>query len=232
MDKMLTVQIWSDVICPWCWIAERRLQQALAKFPHRAQVNVVHRAYRIKLHEARRPVEEMLAEKLGSRGDPLQFLSQIEAVAARDGLDYHLAGTCVGDTTDAHRVVKLARKFGVQSSLLEMLYRGYFTQHEDLLDRRTLLRLAQDAGIEGVAVEALFEGDDFLGEVEDDQREALQRGITGVPYFLFGESTFVGGAETETTLASTLALAWGASGVLPKVSTDAPACGADGCTIP
>jgi predicted DsbA family dithiol-disulfide isomerase len=86
MEKKLTVQVWSDVICPWCWIAERSFQQALAKFAHRSEVDIVHRAYRLRLGETRRPVEEMLAKKFGTQVDPLQFLSQMEAVAAQDGL--------------------------------------------------------------------------------------------------------------------------------------------------
>jgi predicted DsbA family dithiol-disulfide isomerase len=232
MEKILTVQVWSDVICPWCWIAEHRFQQALAKFAHRSQVDVVHRAYRLKLGEARHPVEEMLMKKFGPRVNPLQFLSQMEGAAAQDGLDYHLAGTWVGDTTDAHRVVKLARKYGLQSSLLEIFYKGYLSEHEDLLDRGTLVRLAQTAGLEASTLEALFAGDDFLAEVESDQREAMQRRISGVPYFLFGEKTSLSGAQPENILASTLAHAWKTESVLPEQSTDAQVCGLEGCTIP
>ena len=232
MEEKLTVQVWSDVICPWCWIAERRFEQALAKFAHRSEVDIVHRAYRLKLGEARRPVEEMLAKKFGPHVNPLQFLSQMEGVAAQDGLAYHLAGTWVGDTLDAHRVLKLAQKYGIEHPVLETFYKGYFSEHEDLLDRGTLVRLAQTAGLEASTLEALFAGDDFLAEVESDQREAMQRRISGVPYFLFGEKTSLSGAQPESILASTLAHAWKRESVLPEQSTDAQVCGPDGCTIP
>jgi predicted DsbA family dithiol-disulfide isomerase len=232
MEKKLTVQVWSDVICPWCWIAERRFQQALAKFAHRSEVDIVHRAYRLKLGEARRPVEETLAKKFGPQVNPLQFLSQMEAVAAEDGLAYDLAGTWVGDTLDAHRVLKLARKYGIEHHVFETFYRGYFSEHQDLLDKGTLVRLAQGAGLEASRVEALFAGDDFLAEVESDQREAEQRGIMGVPYFLFGEKTSLKGAQPEDIMASTLARVWETESALPEQSTDAQLCGAEGCTIP
>jgi predicted DsbA family dithiol-disulfide isomerase len=232
MEKKLTVQVWSDVICPWCWIAERRFQQALVKFAHRSQVDIVHRAYRLKFGEARRPVEEMLAKKFGPHVNPLQFLSQMEAVAAQDGLAYRLAGTCVGDTLDAHRVLKLAQKYGIEHPVLETFYRGYFSEHEDLLEKGTLVRLAQSAGLETSTVEALFAGDDFLAKIESDQSEAAQRGIMGVPYFLFGEKTSLKGAQPEDLMASTLARAWETESVLPEQSTDVHFCGPEGCTIP
>jgi predicted DsbA family dithiol-disulfide isomerase len=230
MEPVLKVQIWSDLICPWCWIAEQRFERALSRFPHIDKVDVVFRAFRLMPGAAPSAVEETLAKKYG--GDPRKLLSKMEEIAAEDGLIYRLSGTLVGDTLDAHRVVKLAQSLGMQKSVLEKLYKSYFTDQASLFDRSTLITRAVEAGLDTQTVTTMLGGDDFVEDVHLDQSEAERRGIRGVPYFLFGDQTPLSGGQPEEAFATALAQAWQTSSSISANLTEAEVCGPDGCTVP
>lgn len=131
----LTVEIWSDLICPWCWIGKRRFDEALARFAHADRVDVALRAYRLMPGQPVEPVEAMLAGKYRmSPAQVDQMLRQVTDAAASVGLHYDLPGTLVGDTLDGHRLVKLAEATGRAHTLTERLYRAYFCEHGSLFE--------------------------------------------------------------------------------------------------
>ena len=143
----LTVEIWSDLICPWCWIGKRRFDEALAAFAHADRVDVALRAYRLMPGQPVEPVEAMLAGKYRmSPAQVDQMLRQVSDAAASVGLRYDLPGTLVGDTLDGHRLVKLAEATGRAHALTERLYRAYFCEHGSLFDHAELTELAVEAG--------------------------------------------------------------------------------------
>lgn len=229
----LTVEIWSDLICPWCWIGKRRFDEALAAFAHAGQVEVVLRAYRLMPGHPVEPVEAMLAGKYRmSSAQVDQMLRQVTDAAASVGLDYDLPGTLAGDTLDAHRLVKLAEATGRAHALTERLYRAYFCEHGSLFDHAALLDFAVEAGLERSAAEAVLGSNAYRAEVEADIARAEQIGGRGVPLFVFGGRYAVSGAQPADMFAQALDQAWRDGGIVELTGGDAAACGPDGCELP
>ncbi|HEF4732860.1 DsbA family oxidoreductase [Burkholderia multivorans] len=228
----LTVEIWSDLICPWCWIGKRRFDEALAAFAHADGVDVALRAYRLMPGQPVEPVEAMLAAKYRMSASQVdQMLRQVTDAAASVGLRYDLPGTLVGDTLDAHRLVKLAEATGRAHALTERLYRAYFCEHGSLFDHTALADFAVEAGLERAAVEAALRGDAYRDEVEADGARAAQIGGRGVPLFVFGGRYAVSGAQPADVFAQALEQAW-RDGVVESGGDAAAACGPDGCALP
>ncbi|MBU9628531.1 DsbA family oxidoreductase [Burkholderia multivorans] len=228
----LTVEIWSDLICPWCWIGKRRFDEALAAFAHADRVDVALRAYRLMPGQSVEPVEAMLASKYRmSAAQVDQMLRQVTDAAASVGLRYDLPGTLVGDTLDAHRLVKLAEATGRAHALTERLYRAYFCEHGSLFEHTALADFAVEAGLERAAVEAALRGDAYRDEVEADGARAAQIGGRGVPLFVFGGRYAVSGAQPADVFAQALEEAW-RDGVVEAGGDAAAACGPDGCALP
>ncbi|PRE85943.1 DsbA family oxidoreductase [Burkholderia multivorans] len=228
----LTVEIWSDLICPWCWIGKRRFDEALAAFAHADRVDVALRAYRLMPGQSVEPVEAMLASKYRmSAAQVDQMLRQVTDAAASVGLRYDLPGTLVGDTLDAHRLVKLAEATGRAHALTERLYRAYFCEHGSLFDHTALADFAVEAGLERAAVEAALRGDAYRDEVEADGARAAQIGGRGVPLFVLGGRYAVSGAQPADVFAQALEQAW-RDGVVESGGDAAAACGPDGCALP
>ncbi|WP_175701914.1 DsbA family oxidoreductase [Burkholderia ambifaria] len=229
----LTVEIWSDLICPWCWIGKRRFDEALAAFAHAGHVDVVLRAYRLMPGQPVEPVEAMLAGKYQmSPAQVDQMLRQVTDAAASVGLRYDLPGTSVGDTLDAHRLVKLAEATGRAHALTERLYRAYFCEHGSLFDHAALSDFAVEAGLDRSAVEAVLRSDAYRDEVEADIAQAAQIGGRGVPLFVFGGRYAVSGAQPADVFAQALEQAWRDGAIVELAGDDAAACGPDGCELP
>ncbi|MBR8140788.1 DsbA family oxidoreductase [Burkholderia vietnamiensis] len=231
--QTLTVEIWSDLICPWCWIGKRRFDDALAAFAHAQHVDVALRAYRLMPGQPVEPVEAMLADKYRmSAAQVDQMLRQVTDAAASVGLRYDLPGTLVGDTLDAHRLVKLAEATGRAHALTERLYRAYFCEHGSLFDHASLLDFAAEAGLERSAAEAVLRSDAYRGEVEADIARAAQIGGRGVPLFVFGGRYAVSGAQQADVFTQALEQAWRDGAIVELAGDDAAACGPDGCELP
>ncbi|WP_176075979.1 DsbA family oxidoreductase [Burkholderia dolosa] len=229
----LTVEIWSDLICPWCWIGKRRFDEALAAFAHADHVDVVLRAYRLMPGQPVEPVEAMLAHRYRmSAAQVAQMLNQATDAAASVGLHYDLPGTLVGDTLDGHRLVKLAQTTGRAHALTERLYRAYFSEHGSLFDRAALTGFALEAGLERSAVEAVLSSDAYRDDVEADIAQAERIGGRGVPLFVFGGRYAVSGAQPADVFAQALDRAWRDGGIVDIAGSDAAACGPDGCELP
>jgi predicted DsbA family dithiol-disulfide isomerase len=208
----MRVEIWSDVICPWCYIGKRQFERALGGFEHRDQVETVYRAFQLDpSYPAGRTedVADMLAAKFGmARDQAVQMNQQMEERAAGVGLEYHLEGGRVGNTADAHRLVHLAGEQGVQDGVVEALYRAHFTDRRSVFDRDSLVEVAAEAGLDAAAARDVLASGKFAAEVEADQREAQRLGATGVPFFVIDRRYGVSGAQPPEAFAQALDRAW------------------------
>lgn len=224
-----TVEVWSDVICPWCWIGLTRLRNALGAFEHAGQVTIVHHSFRLMPGVTPRPVEEVIAAKMGIsiREAPAVF-RQVEQVAASEGLHYRLAGTLTGDTLDAHRLIKFAQTRGSGQQMLERLYRAYLSEQVSVFERDSLLDLATDVGLDRDEAAAMLDSDGLRADVDEDQRELQALGGNGVPFFLIGGKVGVSGAQPKETFLRALRKGWDAR---PVELTAGGVCGPDGCAI-
>jgi predicted DsbA family dithiol-disulfide isomerase len=208
----LSVEIWSDVVCPWCYIGKRRFENALAQFEHRDEVEVRYRSFELDPSAPARAEgapAERLASKYGISVEQAEASNaQLTAMAAAEGLEYHLDRTRGGNTFDAHRLLQLAAERGVQPEVKERLMRGYFTESEPVGDRETLVKLAAEAGLDADEARAALEGDAYAEAVREDETLASRIGIQGVPYFVLGRRFGVSGAQPAELLLEALERSW------------------------
>ncbi|GAA2154509.1 DsbA family oxidoreductase [Actinomadura napierensis] len=211
----MRVEIWSDVICPWCYIGKRQFERALDGFAHRDRVEVAYRAFQLDPSYPSGKTEDvadMLAGKYGmTRDQAVEMNRQMEERAAGVGLEYHLDGGQVGNTADAHRLVRLAGEQGgqgVQDAVVEALYKAHFTDGRSIFDRDSLVSVAAEAGLDPEAARATLASSEFTDEVDADQREAQRLGATGVPFFVVDRRYGVSGAQPAEAFTQVLDRAW------------------------
>jgi predicted DsbA family dithiol-disulfide isomerase len=233
----MRVEIWSDVVCPWCYVGKRRFEQALASFPHRDEVEVVWRSFEL---DPSAPAErsgsqaEHLAAKYGLSPQRAQeMLDTMTATAAVDGLDFRFDRMRGGSTFDAHRLLHLAAEHGLQGELKERLLHATFTEGAPVADQETLVALAVEVGLGEDEVRDVLRSSRFADEVRADQRDAQRFGITGVPFFVVDRTYGVSGAQPADVLRSVLDKAWQDSRPVQLVTTGGtgPGCEGDACAV-
>jgi predicted DsbA family dithiol-disulfide isomerase len=193
------IEVWSDVVCPWCYVGKRRLETALAGFEQRDDVSVVWRSFELDPGAPReREVDNAthLAEKYGrSRDEALAMQQRMAALAAGDGIEMRHDIARGGNTFDAHRLLHLAADRGVQDAVKERFLRAYHSEGEPIGDPATLERLAVEAGLDAAEVHELLAGERYAAEVREDERTAAELGIRGVPCFVVDRAYGVSGAQ-------------------------------------
>jgi len=157
------------------------------------------------------------------------MISRMTEVARADGLDFRFDHIRPGNTFDAHRVLHLAADRGVQDAVKERYLRAYMTEGEPIGDPDTLVRLAAEAGLGAEEVRATLASDAYAAEVRDDEEEAQELGITGVPFFVLGGKYAVSGAQPADLLHRALAQVSKELASLPEPFAEGAACGPDGC---
>ncbi|WP_316742322.1 DsbA family oxidoreductase [Streptomyces sp. MK7] len=236
----MRVEIWTDIACPWCYVGKARFDKALAAFPHRDQVQVVHRSFELDPHRAKgdvTPVLTMLTRKYGmSEAQAQAGEDNLGAQAAAEGLEYRTRGRDHGNTFDMHRLLHFAEEQGRQSALLDALYRANFAEERSVFtegDER-LVELAVAAGLDADAARTvLADPTAYADEVRADEREAAQLGATGVPFFVLDRKYGVSGAQPAEVFTQALGQAWGDRPPLTLLDDGgAEACGPDGCAVP
>jgi predicted DsbA family dithiol-disulfide isomerase len=207
----MRIDIWSDIVCPWCYVGKRRFERALAAFEDRAEVQVVHRSFQLDPTRPKGQTQkrrEMLMSKYRLTAAQVEELdTHMEQTAAADGLEYHLGDGVTGNTLDAHRLLHLAADRGRQDAALERFYRAYFTEGRSLFDDASLTTLAIEAGLDAREVSDVLAGDVYTAEVANDVREAQALGANGVPFFLFDHRFGVSGAQGSDVFSQVLARA-------------------------
>jgi predicted DsbA family dithiol-disulfide isomerase len=206
------VDIWSDVICPWCYLGKRRFERALAEFDRRDEVEVVYRSFELDPRMPRgeaQPKVPLLAAKFGkSEADVREMEAGIERLAAEDGLEYNLDGSLIGNTFDAHRVLHLAKERGVQAAATERFFRAYFTEQRSLFDVDSLAEVAVEAGLDRDEVLRILKDGTYTDAVREDIERARALGANGVPFFVLDDRYGVSGAQSTETFTAALARAF------------------------
>ena len=208
----MRIEIWSDVVCPWCYIGKRRLERALADFAHRDQVELVWRSFQLDPGAPLEPVESV-AEHLGRKyGGGLaggqRMIDQVEAVAAEEGLVFRLGRAQRVGTGDAHRLLHLAAQHGLQGDLKEALLHAYFADARNVADHEVLLEIATGVGLDEATVRETLAARELAEEVESDIRQAQAYGANGVPFFVVDQRYGVSGAQPVEVFTEVLRQAW------------------------
>jgi predicted DsbA family dithiol-disulfide isomerase len=208
----MQVEIWSDVVCPWCYLGKRRFESALASFAHRDNVDVVYRSFELDpsaVPGVTTPTVDLLAGKYGmSVQQAHDAQQQMEDRAAQDGLTFHMDGLRSGNTRDAHRLLQLAKVRGRQAELAERLHQAYFTDHASIFDHGSLAELATEVGLDGDEVVGVLASGEYDDDVQADEQTARSLGATGVPFFVIDRRYGISGAQPAETIAEVLERAW------------------------
>jgi predicted DsbA family dithiol-disulfide isomerase len=205
------VEVWSDIVCPWCYIGKRRLETALGTFEHADDVEVVWRSFQLDPSHPKgfaEPVYDHLAKKFGgSLAQVKGMTSQVGALAAAEGLDYDFEHAVSVNTFDAHRLIHLANTHGLGAEAHERLMRANLIEGETL-DTPTLVRLGAELGVPAAEAERVLAGDEFTEDVNDDIRQAQMYGATGVPFFVLNRAYGVSGAQSSDVFLQALRTAY------------------------
>ncbi len=201
------MEIWSDVVCPWCYIGKRRFEQALAEVGDEVQVDIVYRPFQLDPtapvgHPT--PVSEGYARKFGGPERAAEIIQHVTTTAAESGIDFHMDIALRANTLLAHRLLWLAEATGHQAELKERLLAAYFTDGLDIGDADVLADRAADVGMPRDNVLAFLRSTDGEAEVQAQIESARQEGITAVPTFVFDGQWMVPGAQDVGVFAQVL----------------------------
>jgi predicted DsbA family dithiol-disulfide isomerase len=208
----MQVEIWSDLVCPWCYLGKRRFERALESFGHRDEVTVVYRSFELDASAppgVTTPTVERPAGKYGmTAGQADDAQRQMEQRAAQDGLEFRMDGLRSGNTRDAHRLLHLAKAHGVQAELAERLHRAYFTEQASIFDHSSLTGLAVEAGLDRDDVIRVLASQEYGDAVDTDEAMAAALGVNGVPLFVIDRRYGISGAQPPEVIAQVLDQAW------------------------
>jgi len=208
----MKVEIWSDVMCPFCYIGKRKFENALAQFPHKDDIEVEWKSFQLDptiITDPSKTVYEFLAERKGVSLERAREMNDyVTNIARQVGLEYKFDQAVVANSFDAHRFSHLAKKHGLQNEAEERLFSAYFTEGKNTADTETLVKLGTEIGLDEAEIRHTLSGDEFAEDVEHDIYEARQIGVQGVPFFVFDDKYAVSGAQEPATFLGALNQAW------------------------
>ena len=204
----MTIEIWSDVMCPFCYIGKRKFEKALAQFPQRESVDIVWKSFQLNPYLVTDPTKnttEHLAEAKGWTLDYAKGMTNhVTELAKQVGLNYDFDKAVVANSFDAHRFSAFAKTKGLQDAAEERLFAAYFTEGRNTADHATLIELGENIGLNGAEVKAMLDSDAFADDVKREISEAQQLGIRGVPFFLLDKKYGVSGAQESAVFLQAL----------------------------
>ncbi|MGG6310793.1 DsbA family oxidoreductase [Paenibacillus macerans] len=237
----MKVEVWTDMVCPFCYIGKRRLEAGLEKLVHPEAVNMVYRSFELDPDMEVNPSDDvygLAAAKQGSTREHMKAMQEtISKRAEQVGLKFNYDTAKPTNTFNAHRLLKYAMTFGKGDDLLERLYQAYFTDSLHLGDVNTLVDLAVQSGLDRSDTAAMLESDQYGDEVRADELEASRLGIRGVPFFVINDKYAISGAQPAEVFAEALQQAWKEENPLipfksSSLDPDASLCEDGSCQLP
>lgn len=237
MKDTLKIQIWSDVMCPYCYIGKRRIEEALALFENRDAVEIEWKSFQLDASFIASPEDntiDHLAEKYRKdREWAKEMVDNMTQNAKNSGLDFDFDKAILANTFNAHRLLHFAKTQGLGGVLKELLFKAYLTDGKNVDDLDTLCDLAQEVGLDKVKANEILHSNAYADEVKQDILTAQQIGVQGVPFFVFDDKYAISGAQHVETFVKTLDKVWAEGDFTPKMimlnSDDADSCGIEGC---
>ena len=237
MENKLKVQIWSDIMCPFCYIGKRRIEEALMLFEHKDAVEIEWKSFQLDpsfIASADDNMVEHLAEKYRKDNDWAQeTLDNMTQNAKNSGLDFHFEKAIMANSFNAHRLLQLAKKNHLSDKLEELLFKAYLTDGKDVNNLITLSELGLEAGLEADAIEQVLHSDMYSKEVKQDIEEANAIGVQGVPFFVLDNKYAISGAQAASTFLQNLEKVWEEGNFETKITlmntTAENSCDINGC---
>ena len=233
----MNVEIWSDVMCPFCYIGKRKFENALAQFPQKDKINIIWKSFQLDPTTVTDPslntIEHLAHKKGWSKEQAAETTAHVTDIAKKVGLDFHFEKAVVANSFDAHRLSHLAKKHGKQNELEEKLFLAYFTEGKNTADHSTLLQIAKEIGLDEKEATDVLNSTTYSNEVEQDIAEAQQVGVRGVPFFVIDRKYAVSGAQESETFLGALTKAYEESKpILESLNANEDnTCGPDGCEV-
>ncbi|MCR8634764.1 DsbA family oxidoreductase [Paenibacillus radicis (ex Xue et al. 2023)] len=223
----MKIEIWSDIMCPFCYIGKRKFEAALEQFSNKSNVEVVYRSFELDPNSKRdedHDAHQMLSSKYGmSREQAISMNGDVARQASAVGLTFNFDSMILTNTFDAHRLIHYAAQHGKMHEMTERLLHAYFTESKHVGDHEVLADLAAEIGLDRNEASKALAGQDFAKEVRADEQEAATLGIRGVPYFVINRKYAISGAQSSEVFLGALQKAWDED--QPLIVLNDPGCG-------
>lgn len=237
MNHTLNIQIWSDIMCPFCYIGKRRIEEALQNFKHKDLVAIEWKSFQLDANfiaASDDNIIDHLAEKYRKDRDWAQtMIDNMTLNAKNEGLNFHFEKAILANSFHAHRLLHLAKKYNLANELEELLFKAYLTDGKNVNDLDTLSKLGKEVGIDSEEIKQVLESNEYAKEVQQDIEQAQAIGVQGVPFFVFDNKYAISGAQPATTFLQTLERVWQEGNFNSKVTmvntTKENSCDIDGC---
>lgn len=205
----MKVEIWSDIMCPFCYIGKRHYEEALLKFAYANNIELEWHSFQLD-PSLPKPASKLntyqyLAERKGmSYEQSVALHKNVVDMAKLAGLNYNFDKAVVANSFDAHRLIQLAKTKGLGDEAEERLFKAYFMEGKDMSDAETLISLGKEIGLDEATVRRVINSKEYTDEVNRDIAEAQQIGVQGVPFFVFNRKYAVSGAQPSDTFLNVL----------------------------
>ncbi|MBK8831723.1 MAG: DsbA family oxidoreductase [Saprospiraceae bacterium] len=204
----MQIEIWSDIMCPFCYIGKRKFEAALAQFEHKDDVQITWKSYQLSpdmVTDPKKNINQFLAEHKGISVEEAKRMNEyVTGMAAQVGLTYNFDKTIVANSFNAHRFAHFAKQFGKQDEAEEALFAAYFNEGKNLDDYAVLIELGKEIGLDPAALKTALESGAYADDVRTDILEAEQLGLRGVPFFVFDRKYGVSGAQDSKVFLETM----------------------------
>ena len=231
----MIVEIWSDVMCPFCYIGKRKFEKALQQFPHKDDITIIWKSFQLDPNTltdtSLKTIEHLRLKKGWSKAQANETIAHVSAIAKQVGLNFNFDKAVVANSFDAHRLSHLAKKYNKQNELEEKLFVAYFSEGKNTADHETLLQIATELEIDKIEASEVLKGDAFANEVHQDVEQAMQIGVRGVPFFVLNQKYGISGAQESDTFLQALHKAYDETKLIDLADNDSAVCGPDGCDI-
>jgi predicted DsbA family dithiol-disulfide isomerase len=210
--KIMKVEIWSDVMCPFCYIGKRKFEKALSEFSGKDQVVVEWKSFQLSPDMKTDPSKNTIQHLAESKGWTMDYtkstINYVVNMAKEVGLNYDFEHAVVANSFDAHRLIQFAKSKGKGDAAEERLFKAYFTEGKNTADHSVLLSIAKEIGLDEAEAKAVLESQQFADQVKHDIAESEQLGVTGVPFFVIDRKYAVSGAQDSQVFLDSLNKAW------------------------
>lgn len=223
----VVIDIWSDLVCPWCWIAKTRFEKALSEHSYKDNIEVRYHAYRLS-DQASAPYIEALTSRYGNPDSINSMMARVREAGAEDGLVYNFENMRFGDTLDAHVLIAAARRVGLGDEMTNHLFYQSTTCGRSIFDRNELRLMAHEVGMQESDIDSVFDNKELVTSVIEDEALARQAGSSGVPFFVFNNKYVMSGASPVEVFSQALDVVWGEYKPFEK-ETNGLSCDIDGC---
>ncbi|MFB1082368.1 DsbA family oxidoreductase [Jeotgalibacillus sp. JSM ZJ347] len=233
----MKIEVWSDYVCPFCYIGKRKLENALNKFEHKDQVEVVYRSFQLDPDAPENASEDTvsaLAKKYGMSYDQaVEMTNNVVAQAKEVGLDYDFSKMKRTNTQDAHRLTHFAAEHGKDQQITEKLLSAYFLESKHIGDHDQLVAIAEEVGLDAEKARDVLTSDQYMEAMTADIKKAAQIGVSGVPFFVLENKYAISGAQPDEVFTQALEKVWEETNQSPLVNVGGQgnACTDDSCDV-